>query len=159
MSRCSPAETGFLLAQVGGHAAMRFAERLAPIGLGPPHAGVLRALSHAPGVAQQVLATTLGVAPSRLVALVDELEGRGLVERRDQPDDRRSYALHLTAAGRDVLAQIGRTAREHDTDLCAPLDREEREVLAALLGRIADAQGLTRGVHPGFGKLAGKRKG
>jgi DNA-binding MarR family transcriptional regulator len=79
----------FLLAQVGAHAASQFAARLA------------------------VLAGALGMQASRLVALVDELETRGLIERRENRDDRRSYALHLTGKGRGRLEAVGRVGREH----------------------------------------------
>src|ERR1700760_1411300 len=98
----------FLLAQVGAHAAARFAERLEPLGLKPPHAGILRVIRQADGLSQQALGEKLGMFPSRLVGVLDELERRGLVERRDNPSDRRSYALHLTDAGRDVCEQIDR---------------------------------------------------
>jgi DNA-binding MarR family transcriptional regulator len=147
----------FLVAQVGSHAAGKFAERLAPLGLSPPDAGILRVLSANPGLSQQALGGILGVLPSRLVILVDELEKRGLVERRDTPDDRRSYALHLTAKGRGALESIGRIAGEHDAAICAGLSDREREQLASLLTRIAEEQGLTPGVHPGFKRL-GKGK-
>jgi DNA-binding MarR family transcriptional regulator len=144
--------TSFLLAQVGAHAAMRFAERLAPLGYTPPQAGILRVLGGSAGLSQQRLAALLGIHPSRLVALLDELESRNLVERAAHEDDRRSYALHLTTKGRAALADIGKVAREHDTALCAALDASERATLAALLGRVADEQGLTPQVHPGFRK-------
>ena len=72
--------------------------------------GILGILEQADGLSQQALGEKLGVFPSRLVALIDELEGRGLVERRDSPTDRRSYALHLTGAGRKTLGEIGRIA-------------------------------------------------
>ncbi len=140
----------FLLAQVGAHAAARFAERLAPLGLAPQHAGVLRLLASEQGSSQRALAERLGTLPSRLVALVDELESRGLVERRDDPADRRSWALHLTPAGRATLSDVGRVAREHGAALCAGLDEGERRQLGQLLRRIADEQGLTPEVHPGF---------
>jgi DNA-binding MarR family transcriptional regulator len=143
----------FLVAQVGSHAAIKFSERLAPLGLAPPHAGILRVLSANPGLSQQGLGAILGILPSRLVILVDELEKRALVERRDTPDDRRSYALHLTSKGRGLLDDIGRVAREHDAAVCAALNEKEREQLASLLGRVADEQGLTPGVHPGFKRL------
>jgi DNA-binding MarR family transcriptional regulator len=143
----------FLIAQVGSHAATKFAERLAPLGLSPPHAGILRVLSASPGLTQQALGTVLGILPSRLVILVDELEKDGLVERRDTPEDRRSYALHVTAKGREMLDHIGRVAREHDVAMCAALSEKEREQLAVLLGRVAEEQGLTPGVHPGFKRL------
>src|SRR5437763_8702685 len=80
----------FLLSQVGAHAAARFAERLAPLNLTPPHAGILRVIQQADGLSQQALGEKLGMFPSRLVVVLDELEQRGLVERRDNPADRRS---------------------------------------------------------------------
>jgi DNA-binding MarR family transcriptional regulator len=143
----------FLLAQVGSHGAAKFAERLAPLGLTPPHAGIFGVLSASEGLSQQALCEILGILPSRLVVLVDELEGRGFVERRDSPDDRRSYALHVTEKGRQALEAIGRVAREHDAALCAALSEKEREQLCSLLQRIAEQQGLTPGVHPGFKRL------
>src|SRR6478735_6440506 len=85
----------FLLSQVGAHSAARFAERLDPLGLKPYHAGILRAIREADGLSQQSLGERLGMYPSRLVALLDDLERRGLVERRDNPADRRSYSLYL----------------------------------------------------------------
>jgi DNA-binding MarR family transcriptional regulator len=92
------------------------------------------------------------VFPSRLVAMLDELERSGLVERRDSPSDRRSYALYLTGAGRQALEQIGRIAQEHQAALCAALDASEQLQLAGFLRRIVAEQGLTPGVHPGFRK-------
>jgi DNA-binding MarR family transcriptional regulator len=143
----------FLVAQVGAHAAARFAARLSDLDLAPPHAGILRLLGASPGVSQQALAELLGSSASRLVALVDELAERGLVERRNDPRDRRAYSLHLTALGRRQLQEIGRLAREHQDALCAALGAAEREQLASLLRRIADEQGLTPLVHPGYRSL------
>ena len=79
----------FLLAQLGAHAASRFAVRLSEVDLVPAHAGIFRILSATPAISQQALATALGTVPSRLVALVDDLEARGLVERRAHESDRR----------------------------------------------------------------------
>ncbi|HEY8086749.1 MAG TPA: MarR family transcriptional regulator [Polyangiaceae bacterium] len=144
----------FLLAQVGGHAAARFGEKLAALELTRPHAGVLRVIAARPGLSQQELATELSIVPSRLVSLVDELEEKGLVERRDHPEDRRVYSLHMTARGARAMADIGRVARAHEEALCKALSAEERAQLVRLLERIADEQGLTPGVHPGFRRLA-----
>src|SRR4051794_37539168 len=145
----------FLLSQVGAHSAAKFAERLEPLDFKPYHAGILRAIRQADGLSQQALGARLGMYPSRLVAVLDDLERRGLVERRDSPADRRSYSLHLTGAGREALEQIDRVSGEHGRSLCAALGPAEQARLADLLGRIADEQGLTRGVHPGFRKLGG----
>jgi DNA-binding MarR family transcriptional regulator len=146
----------FLLAQVGAHAAARFAERLAPLHLLPPHAGILRVLSRSAGLSQQELASRLNMHPSRLVGLVDELETSGFVKRQENADDRRTYALHLTDEGEAILGEIGRVAREHQDSLLSSLGKEERDQLAALLQRIADDQGLSPGIHPGFSRIGGK---
>jgi len=140
----------FLLAQLGAHAAARFAERIAKLDLVPAQAGLLRAVAASPGQSQQALARLLGTPPSRLVALVDTLEERGILQRRRNPDDRRLHALHLTDAGHLLLRGIGQAARAHDDAMCATLDPAERAQLRALLTRIADDHGLTPGVHPGY---------
>jgi DNA-binding MarR family transcriptional regulator len=138
----------FLLAQVGSHAASKFAER--EIQLVPAHAGILRILAATPAITQQALAAALGTLPSRLVALVDELEGKGLVERKSDETDRRRYALCLTQEGVSMLQAIGRIAREHQQALLASLSAEEQRQLSALLQRVASQQGLLKGVHPGY---------
>jgi DNA-binding MarR family transcriptional regulator len=140
----------FLLAQVGAHAAAQFAVRLAKLKLAPRHAGVLRILNGAPGMTQQALADRLGMVPSQLVALVDELEARGMVQRRENSADRRRYELHLTEKGRSTLQAIGQVAREHSQALLAALSEDDQRRLAGLLQRVADQQGLTPGVHPGY---------
>lgn len=140
----------FLVAQVGAHAASQFAGRLAKLQLAPRHAGILRILNSSAAITQQALAATLNMVPSRLVALLDEMEDRSLIERRANPDDRRSYAVHITERGRSTLQAIGVIAREHSQALLAALSDDERQQLATLLQRVADQQGLTRGVHPGY---------
>jgi DNA-binding MarR family transcriptional regulator len=136
---------------------MQFAERLAALRLSPPDAGILRLLRIAPGISQQDLSARLQIHPSRLVAILDNLEKRKLVERRPNPQDRRLYSLHLTGDGSEILQQIGRVAREHQDALLSTLNSDERSRLTELLQRIADAHGLTRGVHPGYQRL-GKAK-
>ncbi len=140
----------FLLAQVGAHAAAQFAQRIAPLGLTPPQAGILRAIAADEGLSQRELSKLLGILPSRLVTLVDELEALGLLERRSDPEDRRAHALHLSAAGRQLLERLAQAAKSHNQALCAALNERERRALAGLLARIADEQGLVPGVHPGY---------
>jgi len=148
----------FLLAQVGAHAASRFAARLSETDLIPAHAGIFRILSATPAISQQALATALGTVPSRLVALVDDLEARGLVERRAHESDRRTYALHLTDKGKATMETISRVAREHRQDLLAALSDEEQATLSALLQRVAEQQGLLMGVHPGYARIGRSEK-
>jgi DNA-binding MarR family transcriptional regulator len=87
---------------------------------------------------------------SRLVAIIDNLEKRGLIERQASNTDRRLYALHLTKSGREQFSAIGAIAREHGRDLLDGLSDEERSTLTALLERLAKKQGLQEGVHPGY---------
>ncbi|OLT19326.1 MarR family transcriptional regulator [Pseudonocardia sp. CNS-139] len=145
-----PPGAAFLLTAVGTHAANRFAERIAGLGLTPPQTGLLRAIAAAPGLSQQAVAQFLGTPPSRLVALVDALADRGLVERRRNPGDRRLHALHVTAEGEALLQRIAQLGQAHDDTICAALDDDQRATLRALLVLIAGEQGLTPGVHPGY---------
>jgi DNA-binding MarR family transcriptional regulator len=144
-----------LLSQLGTHSARRIRERMQPLGLHPRQFGMLVHLAAAEGRSQQEVSDALGIHRSAMVALVDELSGRGLIERRPRPGDRRANALHLTPAGREVLARAGEVAAEHEADLLLPLDGGERAHLLALLRRVAAAQGLTAGVHPGLQEDAG----
>jgi DNA-binding MarR family transcriptional regulator len=152
------AQIGFLLAQIGAHATNRFSERIRPLGLTPAHAGMMRLIARFPGLSQRDLCARLSILPSRLVLLVDELEEKGFVERRDDPSDRRSYDLHLTQKGQKAMETLGRLAKEHGNEMCEGLTSEERMTLAELISKIADAQGLTPGVHPGY-KRMGKPEG
>lgn len=148
-----PRGVGFLLAQIGSHAASKFGERLEALKLTPPQAGILGILGRESGLSQQMLADLLGMFPSRLVAVLDDMERAGLVERRPHPSDRRVSALHLTAAGKKTLQAVGRVAKQHETELCAALNPDEREILEKFLARIVEEQKLRPGIHPGYRRL------
>jgi DNA-binding MarR family transcriptional regulator len=143
----------FLLAQLGAHAAGRYAEKVAQLELDPAQTGVLHLVAREAGLSQQALADRLGVVPSRVVALVDGLEGRGWLARRRSTTDRRSYELHLTDAGQELLGRLREVAAAHEREVTAALDADERAQLVGLLRRVADQQGLTPGVHPGYRRL------
>lgn len=147
------AGSAFLLAQVGAHAAARFAERVAALDLTPAHTGLVRLVAQDPGLSQQALAGLLGVVPSKVVGLVDDLERRGLVERRRGTADRRQHALFLTTEGDATLDGIRAAAAAHDAAVTEPLTAAEAKRLRTLLQKLADAHGLTPGVHPGYRSL------
>ncbi|MBO0688222.1 MAG: winged helix-turn-helix transcriptional regulator [Candidatus Dormibacteraeota bacterium] len=140
----------FLLSQVGFHSAELFAAGLAPLGLQPRHFGLLTQLAGADGLSQQQLADLMAIHRNAMVGLLDDLEERGLVERRRHPRDRRAHAVHLTPAARRLLAQATAVADTHDETILAPLDPAERVELVRLLGRVAEHAGLAPGVHPGL---------
>jgi DNA-binding MarR family transcriptional regulator len=147
---------GFLVTQLGTHRHRRFAERLAPFDLQPRHFGMLSQLAAHEGRSQQALGAALGMHRSAVVALVDDLERRGLAERRQDPSDRRAHALFLTPAGRELLARLEDVAEQDEDEFLHDLDPSERAALVALLQRLAVAQGLAAGVHPGLESPGGE---
>lgn len=136
----------FLLSHLGGVVARGFAEALAPMGLEPRHFAVLGFVAAAEGQSQNALADGLAIPPSRMVAVIDELEERRLVQRRSHPTDRRARAVHVTPKGRKTMAAAAELAMAYEATVCSPLSVGERAALSDLLGRLAAAQGLD-GVH------------
>src|SRR5215469_3598116 len=138
-----PTGAAFLLAQLGAHAASRFADRIAHLGITPAHAGILRFIARTPGLNQQRLAKFLGILPSRMVLLIDELAGKKLVQRKRSRRDRRHSELVLTKKGERTLQRLAKIVVTHEADVCGALTREERDTLARLGRKIVDHQGLT----------------
>jgi DNA-binding MarR family transcriptional regulator len=138
----------YLLSQAGAHSSRRWHERLAPIGLDPRAALLLRHVGAEEGRTQVSLSAALDVPASRIVGIVDELERRGLLERRANPGDRRARALWLTADGRKLLDELMAVSREHEADICAGLSEADRRRLIELLSIIVFEQGLASGGHP-----------
>src|SRR2546421_4140906 len=146
-----PQTLGFLLSQLGFQASKRFAERLAPLELNPRSFALLNHVRSAEGQSQRALAELLRVPPSRMVALLDELEERGLVERRPHQADRRVRALYATSAGERLLEKARKVVADSEAELSSDLDAAERRQLIDLLGRVAVSQDLAAGVHPAMG--------
>src|SRR5512136_217446 len=84
----------------------------AVLDLRPAQFSVLVLLKHAPGLKQTDVAGALGIQRANFVVLFDGLERRGLARRDAMPNDRRSHALYLTAAGEGLLARATRLAAD-----------------------------------------------
>ena len=141
---------GFLVSQLGFAISRRFGKVLEPLGLEPRQFALLRYVAAAEGHSQQELGAVLQVPASRMVALLDEMEERGLLERRPHPTDRRAKALYLTPGGRTTLTQAMEAAAAFEGEVTAGLSADERQKLVSLLQRLAANLELTFGVHPGF---------
>jgi DNA-binding MarR family transcriptional regulator len=128
----------YLLSKVGKEARRRSAVGLAKHDLRLWHLAVLAALDDFGPHVQRELASRLGVDPSDMVKVLDELTARGQVERTRDPADRRRVQARLTPEGRAVLTGLLAEARATDEDLLAPLDLAEREQLHGLLARVLD---------------------
>lgn len=129
---------GQLLVVAAGAAQALATERLEPLGLSPRAWGVLSTLVESGSQTQIELATATATDRTAMVYLLDELEGRGLVERMPNPADRRSYLIHLTAQGRKTQRKAAAELATQADTLLTPLDAAERHQLIELLTRIAD---------------------
>jgi DNA-binding MarR family transcriptional regulator len=132
---------GYLLARLGEASRRRFHRALEPEGLHPRHFGVMTMVAAQPGICQQELHEKTGIDPSSMVAVIDELEGGGLAERRAHPRDRRVRTIFLTELGQRKLESVGALAGELQRDFFKALTTEERRTLHALLLKLAGAPG------------------
>ena len=128
---------GFALASAGQRVQHRFRLALEPHLLHPRAFAVLLALSTTDGQSQQQLSRSLSIPPSRVVALVDDLQAAGLVVRQSHPSDRRVYVVSLTPEGAQELEAAAASALALEEQLSAGLDPQERAQLASLLRRVA----------------------
>jgi len=135
---------GMLLVKIGRMAERWFTEALKPIGLTPRHLGVLLEVRARP-TSQQALIDTIGVDPSKLVGLLNDLEADGLIVRRRDPEDRRRHIVEVSKEGRARLAAAEKAAGEVEERLFASVDAAQRGELLRALAQVADATGILEG--------------
>ena len=128
---------GYLLARLGESSRRRFHKALEPEGLHPRHFGVMTMVAAHPGMSQQQLHEKTAIDPSSMVAVIDELEARGLAERRPDPSDRRTRTIFLTEQGEATLARVRGLAANLQREFFGALTAEERRTLHALLRKLA----------------------
>src|SRR4051794_10948908 len=95
----------------------RIAEALESIGLTPPLFGLLNILGAREGAIQQEIGSAMGIDPSTMVSLIDELESAGLARRRPHPTDRRAREVAITPKGRRVLERARQSATQVEDDV------------------------------------------
>jgi DNA-binding MarR family transcriptional regulator len=106
------------------------------VGLRPGSFSVLAVIGRNPGLKQSEVSAALGIQRTNFVGLIDSLERRGLAVRKPSEKDRRSYALHLTPAGRELVARATELQRRHEAALAKRLGPDGRESLLELLQRL-----------------------
>lgn len=130
---------GFRLRRLQNHLARDFAAGARKL---KPRSGLFSALAIIeanPGISQRAMAAKIGLDKSPAVLLVDELEARGLAERRPAETDRRRHALHITAAGTRWLDSGCTILRKTEATVLGQLSPRELAVLHRLLDRMYNA--------------------
>jgi DNA-binding MarR family transcriptional regulator len=117
----------------------RTAEALDAVGLTPPLFALLNVLGARRGAIQQEIGQAMGIDPSTMVSLVDQLEAAGLAERRTHARDRRAREVSITPKGRRVLARARELATRVEDDVLRGLSAAERRRLVTLLRRALGA--------------------
>ena len=91
---------------------------------------------HPEGLKMNALSELLMVTGGNVTAIVDQLAKEGLVERLDEPADRRAFRIRLTRAGERAFAEMARAHEEWVVDLFSGLSRKEHEALLELLAKL-----------------------
>jgi DNA-binding MarR family transcriptional regulator len=113
----------------------RTAEALETVGLTPPLFALLNVLGAREGAIQQEIGQAMGIDPSTMVSLIDQLERAGLAKRRTHPKDRRAREVAITPKGRRTLEQARVLATRVEDDVLRGLSATQRRQLLTLLRR------------------------
>ena len=100
---------------------------------------VLSELRRTPIRSQSALAASIGADKTRLIPVLDELERRGLIERRPDADDRRVHVLRLTHAGYDAWLEVRTDIRAAEDELLRPLPARDRLSFVGTLRKLSEA--------------------
>lgn len=124
---------GFVLHDVARFLRRRFEQHARGLGLTRSQWQVLAFLAPNPGIHQAALADMIDIEAITLVRILDKLEGRGLVERRQHPKDRRLWLLHLTPDAHPLLERMRELGELTRSEALAGIAEPEREQLSRML--------------------------
>ncbi|PUB31784.1 DNA-binding MarR family transcriptional regulator [Promicromonospora sp. AC04] len=125
--------SGALIDYLARHLRRRTETALTPLGLRTRHLVALTVLRDRGDITQRDLATSLVLDSTNIVGLLNELEGRGLAERRRSAEDRRRHVVSLTDEGFQVLCQAETALAAVEDEVFEPLSPKQREQLHELL--------------------------
>lgn len=127
---------GFLLGKALQQMENKFSEGLLSFNINSRQYGVLLFIEEKPYSSQKDISENLQIDRTTMVSHIDHLETLGLVERTKNPNDRRSYSLLITEKGKEVLNSRWEFLTHIESEVLAPLDQQERQLLKDFLIRI-----------------------
>ena len=133
------ASDGFLLARLGFAFKARAIANAEREGFELYDYSLLAILAEGTRQTQTTIAAALNIDPSRLVAVLDTLEQRGLISRQRDPLDRRRHVVSITPAGKRELGRLRELIKKLEDEFLATLDADDRKALHGLLLRLAEA--------------------
>jgi DNA-binding MarR family transcriptional regulator len=134
-----PGLVGYMLRRAQLAVFQDFNRCFADAGIRPAEYGALTVIAHNPGLKQSTVGDALGIQRSNLVALIERLRRRKLIHRRAAADDRRAYALTLSAEGAVLLEKLDRIRAEHEARL---IEQVGPERIQEFLGMLQDLSTL-----------------
>jgi DNA-binding MarR family transcriptional regulator len=127
---------GFNLRMAQDATFQAFSRRSLEVGESPGRFATLTLIARNPGISQTELSHANGRDKSSLTPVVEDLVGRGLVERKRVRSDRRAYRLNLTPAGKKTLTMLTRCARRHERSLDRIIGQRDRKRFLQILKKI-----------------------
>ena len=117
----------------------RAADALGTLDLTPAVFGLLNVIGAREGAIQQELGTAMGIDPSTMVSLIDQLEGAGLAKRRPSPTDRRAREVLITPKGRRILERARKLISNTENEVLGGLSSADRDQLTTLMRRALES--------------------
>ena len=140
-----PELIGYILRRAQLAVFQDFFAAFAPFDIRPGQFSVLTIIERNPGLTQSQVAEALGIKRTNFVGMLDELEKRGLAERRQTARDKRSHALYLTAEGAAFMRKLKPVIRAHESRMIDKVGEDGRAALLALLQEIAGGRAARNG--------------
>ena len=137
---------GFLLSRLFFNLREDLEKVLKPHGLTGKHWGILLVLQERGSLAQQEIGKCIHIDRSTMVQIIDDLERKGLVERKAHPTDRRAHSIYLTGKGRELLPRIHRLGLKTEKDFLSPLPASDQRELHRMLRRLVSCR-FSSGKH------------
>lgn len=130
---------GYLANHMARLFALGLQERIRPLGLAPAQFMTLLELWNEENLTQKDLVQRLDVEQATIANTLNRMQRDGLIERHENPDDRRAQMIRLTPKARALREDATRAAQVQNEKALAGFSPGEREVFLAMMKRAIDA--------------------